>query len=338
MAKLTIHRGEEALPFTEANHMHQPRVETPSPISSERRTRRFSSGSFLIGFGIGSFLGVAFALFAVVLVRENQPTAAGAVVAPTIALALTPTSTATPVLPRARTKGQLDVRLGPGPAFAIIGIMQRGEAVEIVGRDAAGGWVAVRFPPGSVAQGWVAVDQLEGVTGLDEMAVVLPTPLPRTVATPGIFRELDVTGNDGLNPPPVLGTAVLSGAAPLIQAPPPNRDLSVDLVVNRISRLPDGRVSVMVGNRGPGSLDGQITLVVVRDLAANSEQLFITQDLPVGAAVTIQTRALAFDRETEVQVLVDPGASTRDPDRSNNFLSAILSPPPAVTPTPRVGN
>jgi hypothetical protein len=104
------------------------------------------------------------------------------------------------------------------------------------------------------------------------MAVVLPTPLPRTVATPGIFRELDVTGNDGLNPPPVLGTAVLSGAAPLT-TPPPNRDLSVDLVVNRISRLPDGRVS-----------------------------------------------------------------GTRDPDRSNNFLSAILSPPPAVTPTPRVSN
>jgi hypothetical protein len=310
--------------------MEQPKEARPPRL-------RFSSTSFLIGFGIGSFVGVAFAILAIAMVQDTEPAAsADTIVHPPFSPSdHTPLPTAVSAA-RPRTVTQLDVRLGPGPAFAVVGILQRGEAVDIVGRDATGEWVAVRFPPGSAARGWVPVSELDGVPALESVAVVLPTPLPRTISTPPpvpVVPRFDSSGNDGVivGQTPVAPSSLVSTTPTRV----PPRSLPTDLVVNRVTRLDNGRVRVVVGNQGPGVLEDEIVIVVVRDLAANSEQLFITSDLAVGATLTIETRALSFDRETDIQVIIDPGNSTRDPNRSNNVLNATVSPPPSATPTPR---
>src|SRR3972149_5663193 len=59
---------------------------------------------------------------------------------------------------------------------------------------------------------------------------------------------------------------------PAFNAGPP------DLFISRVSLQPDGRISVTVGNRGPGDLLGYSVFVTVRDLGSRSEQLMT----PVG--------------------------------------------------------
>jgi hypothetical protein len=107
--------------------------------------------------------------------------------------------------------------------------------------------------------------------------------------------------------------------------------------VNRVQLLPDGRVSVTVGNRGPGDLEGFTIFVQVRDLVGRSEMLrSAVAGLDVGATLTMETSSFRLTEETNVQVSVDPFHSAPDPDRSNNATQVTLSPPrPTATATPR---
>src|SRR5947207_2799370 len=144
---------------------------------------RFSPFSFLGGFGIGAFVGVGLALLVFFLIKDQNTTTV--VQAPTevdapdspLAAAISPTPDQRP-----RTKVGLDVRLGPGDGYGVIGLLNKGEAVTPIGRDADSNWLAIQFPPGSAARGWVPLDQLDNVSDADQFAVVLPTPLPRTIS------------------------------------------------------------------------------------------------------------------------------------------------------------
>jgi hypothetical protein len=99
-------------------------------------------------------------------------------------------------------------------------------------------------------------------------------------------------------------------------------------VINRASLLSDGRVQVVVGNRGPGDLVGKTIFVLVRDLTLRSEQLMSQATLAVGSLVTLQTQTFRVEREMDIQVIVDPFRSTGDPDPNNNQISVTLSPAP----------
>jgi hypothetical protein len=116
--------------------------------------------------------------------------------------------------------------------------------------------------------------------------------------------------------------------------PTPRPTGPTDLVASRASLLPDGRVQVLVGNRGPGELTGRSVFVLVRDLALRSEQL-VSQAVvvPVGAQVTLLSQNFRVERPTEIQIIVDPFNNLNDPDRSNNQLSVTLSPAAVPTPT-----
>ncbi|MPZ49342.1 MAG: hypothetical protein GEU75_08600 [Dehalococcoidia bacterium] len=292
----------------------------------------FDSFTFFIGFGLGSFLGVALALVAIALVQRSDASDANqdprAFVIPT-QQPLPPGTTATPDA-RPRTRTAVDVHLGPGGAFAVVGIFPRGEAVDVVGRDADSQWVAIRFPPGSTARGWVLVSNLEGVAGLDRLSVVLPTPLPRSVTIPNFPFE---NGDGG--PPPRSTPEAGSGGGPIV-TPTPRLNLGpVDLVVNRISLLSDGRVRVVVGNTGPGDLLEQQVNVLVRDIATRSELIISSQrGLEVGDTVTLTSSFFTVRSELEVHAIADPSGNVNDPNRSNNFLSVTLSPAPTPTATP----
>jgi hypothetical protein len=295
----------------------------------------FFSLSFLVGFGLGGFVGVLLGLLALALVQDNgeKQAVASVLVEPT-ATRVTPGLTPTPE-PKPRTKVALDVRLGPGTAFAVVGTIPRGGEIEPVGRDNGSAWVAIRFPPGSSARGWLPVSEIDNLSAVDKLAVVLPTPLPRSATVPDLGSGETGSSFAGDDLPTAFGTATRSLTPGLgTSTPTPRPTGPTDLVVTRASLLPDGRVQVLVGNRGPGELAGKSVFVVVRDLALRSEQLVAQPSvIPVGSLITLQTQAFRVERETEVQVIVDPFGNLNDPDRSNNQLNLTLSPAPGVTPT-----
>ncbi len=278
--------------------------------------------TFFIGFGIGTFVGVALALVATSFVKDANSTKtttdASVDPAPTTRASVSPTADL-----RLRTKTALDVRLGPGTAFGVIGLISKGEAIEPVGRDNDAAWVAIRFPPGSTGRGWLPVSGLESVSGVEKLAVVLPTPLPRTIAT---FPAGDNAFGDGSD-----GAA--ASVTPSSLTPQVNSGLP-DLVVTRMTLLADGRISVTVGNRGPGDLINQPLFVQVRSLAGQGELLIspvIT--LKVGGTLTLQSQTFRVTSEEEIQAIVDPFGSVRENDRSNNLLQSVLAPLRLATST-----
>jgi hypothetical protein len=298
---------------------------------------RFDSFTFFVGFGLGSFIGVALALLAIALVSrsdasDTQQPSEAAIVIPTFPP--TPAgATATPDL-RPRTKAAQDVYVGPGTAFAVVGILAREEAVEVVGRSADSNWVAIRFPPGSPGRGWLPVGQLEGVTNLEALAVALPTPLPRNVAPPSLPSFPGTQNNVSPVGPVVRSAQPEDESPPGTQAAPVPRG-PANLVMNRVMMLPDGRVRVVVGNIGPGDLLEQQVNVTVRDLGSRSELLISpTRGLAVGETITLTTSYFFIQNVTTVHAIADPSGNINDADRSNNSLTVTLTPPPTPTPTP----
>ena len=307
---------------------------------------RFFSLTFLLGFGFGSFVGVALALLAIAIVAQNSEerdsrSANLEALAADAPPGLSPTPTPDQ---RPRSRTQLEVRLGPGLAFAIVGTLSRGEAIQVTGRDFDAGWVAIQFPPGSTGRGWVAMDDVDGISDPSALSVVAPTPLARAISTPTLGSS-SISPNVPIaraapvdNDPPRTATAAPDPGSPTVVAPevtPTPISTNTDLVVTRVALTADRKVSVTVGNRGPADLSGQSVFVLVRDLTVRSEQLVSAAvTLRVGGTLTLQTQYLEVDDETDIQATVDPSTTLRDPDRTNNTMSVTLRPPARPTPTP----
>ena len=52
----------------------------------------------------------------------------------------------------------------------------------------------------------------------------------------------------------------------------------------------------------------------------------------------MQTSTFKVERETSIQVTVDPSGNIQDGDRGNNSLTVTLSPPPTATPPTNARN
>jgi uncharacterized protein YraI len=301
---------------------------------------RFFSLTFLVGFGVGAFVGVAFGLMAFAVVGDagNEPQAEAQ--QPTAVVSGQASVTPTPV--RARTNVAMDVRIGPGNEYAAVGTINRGEALDVIGRDNASEWIAVRFPPGSSARGWLPVSAIENLTNVSALAVALPTPLPRTISTPsfsgvqGGGANSGTTTNDGpieAGPPGTPGPNATPRATGTARpATPP------DLAVTRTSRLSDGRVQVVVTNRGASDLVDHQIMVVVADPTTRSETLRAPgTGLRAGQSITLESDSFLVTEPTSVIVTVDPSYSYPDGERGNNTLTTPLAPPVTPTPVPTVG-
>lgn len=307
----------------------------------------FFSVTFLVGFGIGVFIGVAIGLMAFAVVGDtSNEKPAEAVTQATAVVTTSAVATATPV--RARTAAPIDVRIGPGNEYAAVGTIGKGEALDIFGRDSNGEWIAVRFPPGSTSRGWLPVKAIENLTGVSALSVVAPTPLPRSVSTPtqsfvpggsGVVATSTPTSNDGLetvtgtpNPDqtPTTPTTPRSTSTPRPAGQP-------DLMVSRTTRLADGRVQVVVTNKGSGDLVGHQVMAVVADPTTRSETLRAAgTGLRAGESVTLESDSFLVTASTSVIATVDPSYSYPDSDRSNNTLTSTLAPPAVATPTPNL--
>jgi uncharacterized protein YraI len=308
----------------------------------------FFSLTFLVGFGVGAFIGVAFGLMAFAVVSDDsKETPAEAIGQPTAVVSTSALTTATPV--RARTNAAIDVRIGPGGDYAAVGTIAKGEALDIFGRDNDAEWIAVRFPPGSTSRGWLPVKAVDDLSGLNALAVVAPTPLPRSVSTPANSfvpgtpsRSLSTPSSDDGDLPTVTvtgtpGTPNPNATSSARTTMTPRPAASPDLTVSRTSRLSDGRVQVVVTNKG-GDLAGHQVMVVVADPTTRSEILRASgPGLAGGASITLESDSFLVTTPTSVIATVDPSFSYPDSDRSNNTLTTSLAPPSVPTPTPNPG-
>lgn len=99
---------------------------------------------------------------------------------------------ATPLPPIATTKIIVNVRAGPGAAFPLIGKLQRGVALPILGKSADSAWWQIAFES---KLGWIAADFTDvrgGTSGVPVIAVAKP-PTPTILPTKIVLARLQPT-------------------------------------------------------------------------------------------------------------------------------------------------
>jgi hypothetical protein len=304
----------------------------------------FVSFTFLFAFGLGSFVGIAMALLAVALARpEDDATAleqepAAVVASPTETSSTptpAPTGTATPE-PMPQTTTALQVRIGPATGYAILGTLAGGSEVNLQGRDDTGDWLAIEFPPGSAARGWIPADDVDGLSvvqriGLDVLQASLVETTPRfpvATSTPTLLE-----GNDGLpaveetpSPTPDASETPRASSTPQPSSTPTPRPSGygpTDLALGALSVDSDGRITVVVQNQGPGNVPGFVVQVSASGFAP---ELLESSPLLADDGAVLRTSAIQLTERTDVSVVIDPGQVLADVARGNNARSQSLAP------------
>lgn len=108
-----------------------------------------------------------------------------------------PTPTATPTPIQGTTRAQVNVRSGPGTGYTSLGLINPGQTVEIVSRDASGNWYLILYPSAPQGRGWVtaAFVQAEAATAVPILAQsATPTPAGPTGV---VQQKLNVRSGPG---------------------------------------------------------------------------------------------------------------------------------------------
>ena len=117
---------------------------------------------------------------------------------PTQTLTSTPlpaTATATPILVEGTLTIKVNVRSGPGTSFATLGLLNAGEKVRIIYRDATSTWYQILFPAVSDGIGWVAAQFVQVAAGTQVPLLATPTPAGPTGR---LMQRLNVRSGPGL--------------------------------------------------------------------------------------------------------------------------------------------
>lgn len=102
---------------------------------------------------------------------------------PTFTPILTPTNTAPPTTPLLTALTDLNVRTGPGINYEIVGGLQSGDMVEVIGQNESHEWWKIRFDKAPGGEGWVSGDlEYSTTTNTDNISAV-PTPPPPNTPT-----------------------------------------------------------------------------------------------------------------------------------------------------------
>jgi hypothetical protein len=301
----------------------------------------FVSFTFLFAFGLGSFVGIAMALLAVALATpEPEPTfievpAAGAAadaatLTPTTVATAAPTVTPTPV-PAVRTRSTLNVRIGPDDRYAVLGTLAGGSEIAVQGRDTGSDWVAIDFPPGSSARGWIPAGQVEGLSlvqisslGVLQASVIDTSPRSTATRTPAGFDGGPNAGPGATRTPPALQ----DDPTPRVGTPTPTSTPSSigpsDLAITGVTSVSGGLIRFGIENLGPGAVPQFSVEVSAAGYA--DETLTVPVVMRAGDTVTLQTSELQINGPALVVVTIDPDGELADIDRSNNTLRLDLEP------------
>jgi hypothetical protein len=150
----------------------------------EGNASRVYAATFALGMVFGMVAGVSLALAALATAQvtgggRQQLLIATATPAPAEPPTATPDA-------RPRTTAVAGVHMGPSYDFGVLGTLGKGQALDVIGRNATSTWLAITFPPGSNAIGWVEVGVVGGLGDVALLAVLLATPVPRV--TPVVTR------------------------------------------------------------------------------------------------------------------------------------------------------
>jgi hypothetical protein len=149
----------------------------------EGNASRVYAATFALGMVFGMVAGVSLALAALATAQVTNNPKQLLIATATPAPAQPPTATPDP---RPRTTAVAGVHMGPSHDFGVLGTLGKGQALDVIGRNASSTWLAITFPPGSNAIGWVEVGAVGGLGDLALLAVLLATPVPRV--TPVVTR------------------------------------------------------------------------------------------------------------------------------------------------------
>ena len=75
------------------------------------------------------------------------------------------------------TNRGVEVRIGPGSGYDVIGLLPEDARLQIVGRDASARWIGIVFAPYTGLTGWVEASAITGGLDVAGLNVTPPTPL-----------------------------------------------------------------------------------------------------------------------------------------------------------------
>ena len=107
---------------------------------------------------------------------------------------LPPRPTITPIPIEGTLTTQVNVRSGPDVGTASLGLLNSGEKVRILSKDATGGWYRIVYPPASLDSGWVASRFVQ--VGADMTIPVEATPTS-SGPTGLVMQKLNVRSGPG---------------------------------------------------------------------------------------------------------------------------------------------
>ena len=160
----------------------------------------------------------------------TQPPAATPTSAPTNTPAPTATSEPTPQTPEAVALSRLNLRAGPGQAYAALASYSAGSALKPLGRNADQTWVQVETSNGRV--GWMAAEFLRLNVALADLPVVAappptatPTrrPIARPTAPPQATVEQPTQPQATVTPIPPTDTPPPAPPTATPEPPPPTK-------------------------------------------------------------------------------------------------------------------
>jgi hypothetical protein len=108
-----------------------------------------------------------------------------------------PTVTGTPAGPSIFVPDQVNVRIGPGTDYELVGVLIAGQQAPAVGRSLGGDWIQIIYPgvPGDLA--WVYAPLVRLDAGQSTLPIIEPppTPTPRVTATidPTLAAQFDLS-------------------------------------------------------------------------------------------------------------------------------------------------
>ena len=243
--------------------------------------RRFE----LIGLAMGVVILTTAVAFVGVVIFGADDSGAGSTPTPTSTATASPSST--PVLQGVAITRPVEVRSGPGSAYAIVTRLAVTDSIHVLGRSADSRWLVVAAEARPALAGWIPTD---AVTGIDA------APLP-VIAPPGAT--------------PSPSDATLTPDLP-------------DLVVSRVFST-DNVLWVEVLNQGVADATGEIRVSVdgTQEVALGAKP---GEPLRPGQRVASAIPGIYLQLRRNVEVHIAPLEGREEEDLENNIWIGIVAP------------